>query len=130
MKTIQKTLAVFLMTAACLVNLPLSAFADMVQGEVTEIAADGSYLRIARNDPENNAAEPESVKVLVSSGTVYEELENLNELRPGDEIWADITFDEGTKTWSASKVRLDKVDIKAPGDAAAEKAASQSEAMI
>lgn len=101
-----------------------AAYAQMIQGEVAEVIAQESSFRIIRMDPESKAAEPESIKVNITSQTQLEGLAGLDELRAGDEVWADVELDPVTQNWLALKVRLDKVDIRDPGDAAAAAAAS------
>ena len=93
---------------------PPLVFADMIQGEITEVKAETGSFNIARSDPESNAAEPESIKVSVAEGTVFEGLMGIQELRAGDEIWVDVVKDEDTVNWVAKKIILDKVNIREP----------------
>ncbi len=99
------------------------ALGQMIQGEVTEVNTGDQSLRIARMDPQSKSAEPESIKVYLSADTKLEGLAGLDELRPGDEVWAEVSRD-ARESWLALSLRLDKVDIKDPGDAAAAAKAS------
>ncbi len=90
----------------------VSAGAEEIQGELTEVNPGTQTFRIARSDPSNLSVEPESIRVQVGSNTELKGFLKLEELRKGDEVLADVEPGETAGTWSAKSVQIDKVRIR------------------
>ena len=101
---------------ALLLLVSSSAYAEMIQGEVLSIDSAAGSLVITRIIPLTGDAnlnpKSEPIQILVLPSTQFEGIESLEELRSGDEIWADVTENKDAKNWSAKTIKIDKVNIQ------------------
>ncbi len=103
-----------LLTAVLLSVLlqPVSAFAEVIQGELAAVNASEGSLVIVRSDPQTGAAEAEGVKAVVGEKTTFDGIGSLQDLRAGDEIRADVQADTASGVWLVQSLALDKVKIQ------------------
>ncbi|HTL46572.1 MAG TPA: hypothetical protein VL688_00745 [Verrucomicrobiae bacterium] len=90
------------------------ARAEVVQGEIVNIDIKKQTFDLARSDPQTQAAEPEAAKIFTKPETRFEGLGGLEDLRLGDEVWADVVSDKDG-VLRADIVRIDKVNIREGG---------------
>lgn len=89
-----------------------AAYGELIQGEIVEIDTKGNTLNISRSDPVTGAAEPENIRIQVHTDTKYEGVIGIEELRIGDEVWAEVIRNEEADSWSAKNIKIDKVNIR------------------
>lgn len=86
------------------------AQAEMIRGEVIDVAEDGSYFRFKNSYPSSlSTAEPFDIAVLPT--TKFEKISSLTELRAGDEVAVDAAIMKESGVWEANAVRIMKVRL-------------------
>ena len=92
-----------------LVTFSAPFYAEVFQSEVKN--ANGNEIVMVRKDPVTGTVSLEEQHARVPKGTKFGNLENLSDLRPGDEVEIDGKWNRKKAYWDAKSLSVAKVKI-------------------
>lgn len=98
-----------LFAAGCAALSP-EVYAEVFHGEIAGVELETRTLLINKSVP-TRTAKPEIVRIRVQADTQFEGAA-FGELRPGDEVSAEVFKDEKDGAWAAKTIQLNKVNIE------------------
>ena len=105
----KKQIAGWMMLSFLLATFPALSYAEVFQSEVK--SAGGNEFVMVRKDPVTGTVNLEEQHVRVSKRTKFSNLENLSDLRPGDEVEVDGKWNRKKAYWDAKSLSVAKVKI-------------------
>ena len=96
------------LTVLFLASLAPGVSAEVIRGEIARV--EERTLLVNKSVPTQTST-PEIVRIAVQADTQFQGVA-FGELRPGDEISADVVKNEKAGEWAAKTIQLNKVNIQ------------------